>query len=176
MITRELKLKLTKETVIAPDVQNLTITISKPLLSTPKEFQLKLTLGGSAVFSDNTKEKVIESAQISESQTFDEIIKIEKSALGTGEIINLSYYLSYKSSFFGRIDENFRIFQGSLSFRGAACEKAACEVTLNQCNDEKASLNQQISDLNNQIIQKDNELNSLKKRLKKFGYFFWRFF
>lgn len=157
-----LKLTLAKETVIAPDQQSLTILISKPMVSTPKEFQLKLDITGPALFDNNLKEKVIEYAQISENLNLNQTIRIDNSASGLGETINISYMISYKSSFLGKIDENFRVFQGSLSFRGAATEKAACETNLNNCNIETTNLNRQISSLNSQIAEKDNEINSLK--------------
>jgi len=160
-----MKLVLEKETVIAPDIQTLNVNIGKPLLSTPKQFMLKLTITGPALFDDNKKENVIEYAEISSSFNINKTIKIEKSAMGIGEPINISYVLSYKSSFFGKIDENFKVFMGSLSFRGAASEKAACEINLQQCNNDKNNLNQQIIELNSQIAIKDSEISSLKSNL-----------
>jgi len=160
-----IRLNLLKETVIAPDVQTLTIDIGKPLFSTPKQFMLKLTITGPAIFDDNKKENVIEYPEISSSVNINKTIRIEKYAMGIGETINISYTLSYKSSFFGKIDENFRVFMGSLSFRGAASEKAACEVNLQQCNNDKNELNQQIISLNSQVAIKDSELSLLKNNL-----------
>ena len=146
-----LSLKLAEETVISPNIQTLQIEISKPALSTPKEFELKLTLLGPAFFEDNKKDKTIIYEDITSKKILNETIIIQSSASTLGEIINLNYDYKYKSSSFGKIDEDFTAYSGVLSFKGAASSAAYCEQELQKSKSEIIFLNSQLEILNNSM-------------------------
>ncbi len=162
-----ISIKLMEETVISPNNQKLTVEISKPWTSTPKEFELNLTILGPAIFEDNTKQNSLSIDTISKDQKLEKIIKIENSASGTGDIINLNYDFRYKSSSWGRIDENFKVFYGSLSFKGAASNKAECEEELKICKENKESLSDEIVKLNEDKSTLQDEINSINYNLTK---------
>lgn len=156
-----LKFSLSEHTVISPGLQKLTINIEKPLISTPKDFELRLSINGPALFENDKKLKILQTEEISENIIKQETIKIESSASNQGDDIKIEYSFKYKSSSFGKIDENFKEFNGSLSFKGASSDTAFCEQELTDCNAQKQEFLIQIDD-----YQKSIDLN-LEKKLKQ---------
>lgn len=152
-----------KEVVIYPDTLSLNVRVNSPMLSTPKQFTMSITISGSAYFDDNSKTKTIIYDEIKEAQETDYTINIDKAASGSGEMVTISYNIKYKSSSWGRIDENFDEYSNSISFTAISTEKSVCEEDLKKCETDKNSLHGQISTLNSDKLALQQRITTLEQ-------------
>ena len=155
------KLTLEDETVIAPNQQKLTIDISKPVLYAAKQFTLTLNISGPAIFENGLQKKSFSFDEITEDLMIEERISIEDRASGLGEEIIITSDFKYKTSFIGKIDEDFKEYSNLVSFKGVSTDKANCEVQLITCIKDTEQKSDDIETLNTEKTALKDALESI---------------